>query len=150
MSTTILAPIVLCVLGIIFGIILAVWLSKQITKPIQELTDLSKRMADLDFEAKYTRGGNDEIAQLDEDFHKNLMLATDNSFWITIMDAVIGVYREWINKVLEKSDAEDYKKLLKSHSLIFSGLVENKRDLCMYAIDMHYDIIDRLLKNDSQ
>ena len=94
--------------------------------------------------------GNDEIALLDEDFHKNLMLATDNSFWITIMDAVIGVYREWINKVLEKSDAEDYKKLLKSHSLIFSGLVENKRDLCMYAIDMHYDIIDRLLKNDSQ
>ena len=82
--------------------------------------------------------GNDEIALLDEDFHKNLMLATDNSFWITIMDAVIGVYREWINK------------LLKSHSLIFSGLVENKRDLCMYAIDMHYDIIDRLLKNDSQ
>ena len=67
--------------------------------------------------------GNDEIALLDEDFHKNLMLATDNSFWITIMDAVIGVYREWINKVLEKSDAEDYKKLLKSHSLIFSGLV---------------------------
>ena len=94
--------------------------------------------------------GNDEIALLDEDFHKNLMLATDNSFWITIMDAVIGVYREWINKVLEKSDAEDYKKLLKSHSLIFSGLVENKRDLCMYAIDMHYDIIDRLLKNDNQ
>ena len=40
--------------GVVFGIILAVWLSKQITKPIQELTDLSKRMADLDFEAKYT------------------------------------------------------------------------------------------------
>lgn len=28
--------------GVVFGIILAVWLSKQITKPIQELTDLSK------------------------------------------------------------------------------------------------------------
>ena len=62
----------------------------------------------------------------------------------------LDVEMEKVNKVLEKSDAEDYKKLLKSHSLIFSGLVENKRDLCMYAIDMHYDIIDRLLKNDNQ
>lgn len=56
--------------GVVFGIILAVWLSKQITKPIQELTDLSKRMADLDFEAKYTRGGNDEIAQLGDHFNR--------------------------------------------------------------------------------
>lgn len=92
--------------------------------------------------------GNNEIAVLDENFHRNLMLATDNSFWITIMDAVIGVYREWIDKVLDKADAADYNKLLKSHSLIFSGLIENKHDLCMYAIDTHYDIIDRLLKNE--
>ena len=56
--------------GVAFGIILAVWLSKQITRPIQELTDLSKRMANLDFEAKYTRGGNDEIAQLGDHFNR--------------------------------------------------------------------------------
>lgn len=92
--------------------------------------------------------GNNEIAALDESFHRNLMLATDNLFWITIMDAVIGIYREWIDKVLEKADASDYNKILKSHSLIFSGIVENKQELCMYAIDMHYDIIDRLLKTD--
>ena len=56
--------------GILFGIVLAVWLSKQITKPIQELTELSKRMAELDFEAKYTRGGSDEIAQLGDHFNQ--------------------------------------------------------------------------------
>ena len=56
--------------GILFGVILAVWLSKQITKPIQELTELSKRMAELDFEAKYTRGGSDEIAQLGDHFNQ--------------------------------------------------------------------------------
>ena len=91
--------------------------------------------------------GDGEIAMLDESFHRNLITATDNEFWITIMDAVIGVYREWIDKVLEKAGADDYKKLLKCHSLIYSGLVDNKQDLCMYAIDSHYDIIDRLLKN---
>lgn len=93
---------------------------------------------------------NADIAALDENFHRNLILATENSFWITIMDAVIGVYREWIDRVLEKADVKDYNRLLKSHSLILSGLIENRQDLCMYAIDSHYDIIDRLLKNRKQ
>ena len=35
-----------------------VWyFSRRITKPIQELAELSDRMANLDFEAKYTSGG---------------------------------------------------------------------------------------------
>lgn len=59
----------------------------------------------------------------------------------------IGVYREWIEKVFEETDADDYDRLLKCHSLILSGILENKQDLCMYAIDRHYDIIDKLLKN---
>lgn len=42
-----------------------IWtVSEQISKPILELAHISKRMTKLDFEAKYTRGGNDEIAIL--------------------------------------------------------------------------------------
>jgi len=96
---------------------------------------------------KMELAGSADIADLDESFHRNLMLATENSFWISIMDAVIGVYREWIEKVFEETDADDYDRLLKCHSLILSGILENKQDLCMYAIDRHYDIIDKLLKN---
>lgn len=53
------------VMGCVF-----VWIfTKRITNPILELASLSKQMADLDFEAKYERGGNDEISMLGENFN---------------------------------------------------------------------------------
>lgn len=54
---------------------LVVWYgSKRITEPIMELAELSRRMADLDFEAKYVRGGKNEIGVLGENF--NIMSET--------------------------------------------------------------------------
>lgn len=44
-------------------------ITKRLTKPIIELTELSGRMAKLDFEAKYSSGGEDEIGQLGENFN---------------------------------------------------------------------------------
>lgn len=47
-----------------------IWLfTKRITKPITELTEVSKRMANLDFEAKYESGGDDEIGELGKNFN---------------------------------------------------------------------------------
>lgn len=41
--------------------ILLIWyFAKRITEPIRELARLSDRMADLDFDAKYTSGGSNE------------------------------------------------------------------------------------------
>ena len=38
--------------------ILAIWyLSKRITRPVEELTNISKRMCELDFDARYESGG---------------------------------------------------------------------------------------------
>ena len=49
---------------------LCVWLfAKRITNPILELTALSKKMASLDFDAKYTSGGENEIGMLGENFN---------------------------------------------------------------------------------
>lgn len=49
---------------------LSVWLfAKRITNPILELTALSKKMANLDFEAKYTSGGENEIGVLGSNFN---------------------------------------------------------------------------------
>ena len=39
-------------------------MSKRITEPIMELTDISEKMANLDFDAKYTSGGVNEIGLL--------------------------------------------------------------------------------------
>lgn len=54
---------------LIFGALFVWFFSQKITTPILELAALSKRMADLDFDAKYTGGGKDEIGILGESFN---------------------------------------------------------------------------------
>lgn len=55
---------------ILVGIISVWYFSKRLTEPILELALLSERMADLDFEAKYTSGGSDEIGELGANFNR--------------------------------------------------------------------------------
>ncbi|MCI2132003.1 MAG: HAMP domain-containing histidine kinase [Eubacterium sp.] len=62
--------IYISIVAVIAGAI-AMWLiTRKIVQPIQELTALSKRMADLDFDARYTSGGQDEIGELGENFNQ--------------------------------------------------------------------------------
>ena len=57
--------LVMALIGCVF-----VWyFSKRIANPILELATISKRMADLDFQAKYTSGGKNEIGVLGENFN---------------------------------------------------------------------------------
>ncbi len=57
--------LVMLALGSVF-----VWyFSRRIANPILELAALSKRMANLDFDAKYTSGGQNEIGVLGENFN---------------------------------------------------------------------------------
>lgn len=46
------------------------FLIRRFTRPIKELTSLSKKMADLDFDARYTGETTDEIGQLGTSFNK--------------------------------------------------------------------------------
>ena len=56
--------------AVLVSAILIAWVSMRIARPIRELTDLSERMANLDFDAKYTSGGKNEIGQLGEHFNR--------------------------------------------------------------------------------
>ena len=44
--------------------LIGLWVSGKITRPIMELTKISERMLHLDFEAKYTGKSKTEIALL--------------------------------------------------------------------------------------
>ncbi len=55
----------------VIGAVVMWFVSRRITEPILELTDISDRMAHMDFDAKYTSGGKNEIGQLGE--HMNEM-----------------------------------------------------------------------------
>lgn len=57
------------IIGIVLSILLILWMSNKITKPIQELSELSKKMAELNFDVKYTSGGDNEIGQLGQHFN---------------------------------------------------------------------------------
>ena len=57
------------VIMIVIGSIIVWFFSKRIANPILELATLSERMANLDFEAKYTSGGQNEIGILGENFN---------------------------------------------------------------------------------
>ena len=54
---------------LLLSLFLIWYISQRITTPLLELADLSKRMASLDFDARYDRGGVDEIAILGESFN---------------------------------------------------------------------------------
>ena len=54
---------------LLLGSIFVWYFSKRIANPILELTELSERMAHLDFEAKYTGSGENEIGVLGANFN---------------------------------------------------------------------------------
>lgn len=54
---------------LLIGCIFVWYFAKRITNPILELTRLSKRMANLEFDAKYTSGGENEIGILGTNFN---------------------------------------------------------------------------------
>ncbi len=54
---------------LLFGSLFVWFFSRKITEPILELATLSQRMANLDFDARYTRGGENEIGILGESFN---------------------------------------------------------------------------------
>ena len=55
---------------IVITVLLIWYFSKRITEPLRELARLSDRMADLDFEAKYTSGGSNELGELGANFNR--------------------------------------------------------------------------------
>ena len=57
------------VLVILVSTVIIWLLARRMVKPLQELTALSERMANLDFNAKYTSGGEDEIGELGQNFN---------------------------------------------------------------------------------
>ena len=61
--------IYLGIVAVVLGGALVWFNSNSIVKPIKELAELSKRMANLDFDARYESGGDSEISVLGNNFN---------------------------------------------------------------------------------
>ncbi len=67
--TNVFSFIVGIVLAVFWGIV--AWFAvRQFVKPVQELTRLSNKMSNLDFNARYESGGDDEIGVLGRNFNR--------------------------------------------------------------------------------
>ena len=88
----------------------------------------------------------EEEIERDRDFHYGLICETKNTFWITIMDAVVEVYREWIDRCLRKVSEAVRGELGQIHKDILEGLKKGDMQRCRAAIDRHYDIIDAAME----
>ncbi|MCI6165058.1 MAG: GntR family transcriptional regulator [Lachnospira sp.] len=87
----------------------------------------------------------DNLVDTDKAFHEELIADTGNNLWITLMEAVVEVYREWIDYVIKHADGIMKNKLLKTHEMIYDSLIKKDIETLNAAIDEHYDIIEELL-----
>ena len=87
--------------------------------------------------------GTSKQTVADRDFHYSLIYATENSFWITFMNAVSEVYMRWIDDFLTTSGQDVKEQLQDAHEKMVQGIITGDTEFCFRAIDAHYDIIDR-------
>ena len=85
------------------------------------------------------------LVEIDKAFHDSLILATENTLFITVMEAVTEVYREWIDIALKKADKESKPGLFQCHSDIFDSILNKDTEMVINAIDRHYNIIEEML-----
>ena len=83
-----------------------------------------------------------ELIEADTQFHYTLIRATNNSFMITLMDSVSDVFRKWIDYRLTIASEEIKSRLSDAHRRIAMGVISGDMELCMNAIDEHYNIVD--------
>ncbi len=85
-----------------------------------------------------------ELSEADSHFHYTLIRATENSFMITLLDAVTGVHRKWIDSMVMIASDELKARLTVAHEQIAYNLLTGDIKACEAAIDEHYNIVDSL------
>lgn len=87
----------------------------------------------------------EELVELDRKFHYSLIDATDNQFWIFLLESISDVYRTWIDTVLTIANDEVRQSIHASHTGMYQALIAGDRTACEIAIDHHYNLVDQLL-----
>jgi len=89
----------------------------------------------------------EEQIEADRRFHYMLIQAAENQLWICISEAIVTVYRNWIDTVLQIADLNEKQKLQGAHLELLMALKEGSMEACERAVDYHYDLIDKKLSN---
>lgn len=104
----------------------------------RDIKDAVKRLLDA--------ADSRELTEADTQFHYTLINATANSFMITLLDAVTGVHKKWIDDMVTIASDEIRAKLQITHQHITDALLDGDLKRCEAAIDEHYDLVDSLVE----
>lgn len=96
-------------------------------------------------EEKYAENTCEQIEN-DRLFHYSLLKATGNQLWISIAEAIMSVYRRWIDAVLQNSSEQTIAAFSETHEKILESIKNNDRSQCEKWIDKHYDLVDEEMK----
>lgn len=88
--------------------------------------------------------------ELDRRFHYLLIQATENRFWIALLEPIADVYRKWIDAALQSANDFVKAQLQAEHQALFHALQNNDYAACEAAIDRHYDYVDAELSKSSK
>lgn len=80
--------------------------------------------------------------ELDRRFHYLLIQATENRFWIALLEPITDVYRKWIDAALQSANDFVKGQLQIEHKALFRALQNDDYAACEAAIDRHYDYVD--------
>ena len=113
---------------ILSGLIIMV-VTRRITRPISELTDLSKKMSDLDFEAKYESKVGNEIDVLGDNFNRmsSQLETTISELKSANNDALIQGYAEGLKENIsdDPESREFYCDVIMDEASKMNKLVKN-------------------------
>ena len=95
--------------------------------------------------ARMEQADGSELVSADKEFHELLIRATENELFSMIMEAVMIVYREWIDLVLRRVNIKEKANLLNYHKQIYNSVLERDEVSMKAAVDGHYHLISQML-----
>ena len=122
------------------------YMEKAACAAIDEMEKSEDWYCSLETILRTPAGTIEEEIERDRAFHYGLICETKNTFWITIMDAVVDVYRKWIDRCLRRVSEATRSELGVVHYEILEGLKKGDMKRCNLAIEKHYAIIDTAME----
>src|SRR4030042_2193222 len=122
--------IIIVIISIAMVLILTIMLSKLLTDPIRELTDITAKMADGDLSQRVNITGTDEVSVLGTSFNR---LISQIHNYTSNLEKMVG------ERTMElKESRERYKDI----SLFLNTILDSSTEYAIIAMDFHGNIIE--------
>jgi PAS domain S-box-containing protein len=121
---------IIVIISIVMVLILTIILSKLLTDPIRELTDVTAKMADGDLSQRVNITGTDEVSVLGTSFNRLISQIDD---YTSNLEKMVG------ERTMElKESQERYRDI----SRFLNSILDSSTEYAIIAIDLHGTIIE--------